>query len=183
MVNFHLIIWSLKHWQTAKCYIPLLRSWVWIQLKCCCSSHGQNPDWSSMPQNMLQKLSSLTGWSIFWHWRSGLDDEFWKSWTTPAGLIDDGNRGLLVGWVDRGLSIAGVLEMSSLISELFSLLLLQEPSVSLILRLMDSVGSLLFSANICSHCLTNQDESCIYIYTHTHTQMLARFSQLKICVK
>lgn len=44
--------------------------------------------------------------------------------------------------------MAGVLEMSNLISELFSLLLLQEPSVSL-LRLIDSVGSLVFSANIC----------------------------------
>lgn len=51
---------------------------------------------------------------------------------------------------DNGLSMAGVLEMSSLISELFSLLLLQEPSVSL-LRLMDSVGSLVFSANIYMH--------------------------------
>lgn len=89
---------------------------------------------------------------------SGLDDEFWKSWTTPVGLRDDGNNGLLVGWLDRGLSIAGVLEMSSLISELFSLLLLQEPSVSLIFRLMDSVGSLLFSANICIHSLINHPE-------------------------
>ena len=51
--------------------------------------------------------------------------------------------------MDRGLSIAGVLEISNLISELFSLLLLLDPSVSL-LRLIDSVGSLFFSANICS---------------------------------
>ena len=61
-----------------------------------------------------------------------------------VGLAREGKRVLLViGW----LSIAGVLEISNFISELFSLLLLQDPSVSL-LRLMDSVGSLFFSANI-----------------------------------
>ena len=119
------------------------------QLKCCCSNQGQRPDWSSMPQNMLLKLSSLTMWSIFWHWISALE-VVWKSWATPVGLAEDGKRVLLLlCWVDRGLSIAGVLEISNLISELFSLLLLLDPSVSL-LRLMDSVGSLLFSANICS---------------------------------
>lgn len=46
--------------------------------------------------------------------------------------------------------MAGVLEISNFISELFSLLLLQDPSVSLF-RLIDSVTSLLFSANICNH--------------------------------
>ena len=120
-----------------------------IQLKCCCSNHGQNAVWSSMPQNMLVKLSSLTMWSIF----SGLEEEFWKSWATPLGLIDGGKRGLLVGWVERGglsNSIAGVLDISSFTSELFSLLLQQEPSVSL-LRLIDSVGSLLLSDNIYIH--------------------------------
>ena len=44
--------------------------------------------------------------------------------------------------------VVGVLEMSNLIPELFSLLLLHDPSVSLF-RLIDSVGSLVFSANIC----------------------------------
>lgn len=120
-----------------------------IQLKCCCSNQGQNADWSSMPQNMLLRLSSLAIWSIFWHGRSGLE-EVWKSWAIPAGLAEDGKRVLLCWCVDRGLSIAGVLEISNLISELFSLLLLQDPSVSL-LRFMDSVGSLFFSANICHH--------------------------------
>ena len=67
------------------------------------------------------------------------------------GLIEGGKRGLFVRWADNGLSIAGVLEMSNLMSELFSLLLLQEPSVSL-LRLIDSVGSSLpLSASICIH--------------------------------
>ena len=47
-----------------------------------------------------------------------------------------------VGCVGRG-----VLEISNFISELFSLLLLQDPSVFL-LRFMDSIGSLLFSAII-----------------------------------
>lgn len=131
------------------------------QLKGCCSSHGQNPDWSSMPQNMLLRLSSLTIWSIFWHWISGLEELVWKSCATPVGLMEDGGkRVLLVGWLDRGLSIAGVLEISNLTSKLFSLLLLQEPSVSL-LRLIDSVGSLLFNANICTHKLASQDEACI----------------------
>ena len=117
-----------------------------VQLKWCCSNHGQNADWSSMAQNMLVKLSSLTIWSIFWHCTSGLE-EVWKSWATAVGLADGGKRVLLVWWVDRGLSMAGVLEISNLMSELFSLLLLLEPSVSL-LRLMDSVGSLVFNANI-----------------------------------
>lgn len=85
------------------------------------------------------------------------DGVFWKSWATvepglirllqllvlPAVVV--GKRDRLVM---RGLSIAGVdLEMSSFMSELFSLRLLQEPSVSLF-RFIDSVGSLFFSANI-----------------------------------
>jgi len=124
-----------------------------------------------MLQNILPRFSSLTNWSIFWHWISGLEGFVWKSWATPVGLIatpaglidddDEGKKDLLVGWwLDRGLSIAGVLEISNLISELFSLLLLLEPSVSL-LRLIGSVGSLLFSANICSRKLTNQLEACM----------------------
>lgn len=66
--------------------------------------------------------------------------------------------------MDKGLSMAGVLEISSLISELFSLLLLQEPSVSL-LRFIDSVGSLFFRANICGdYELNGQDEAYKHIY-------------------
>jgi len=138
---------KVVHWN-----FKLINSLGLVQLKCCCSNHGQNPDWSSMAQNMLLRLSSLTIWSIFWHGRSGLE-EVWKSWATPAGLAEDGNRVLLAWCVDTGLSIAGVLEISNLMSELFSLLLLHDPSVSL-LRLMDSVGSLLFSANICTTKIT-----------------------------
>lgn len=69
-------------------------------------------------------------------------------------MREDVNRALLgvvvVLVVVNGLSMAGVMEMSSLISELFSLLLLQEPSVSLF-KFIDSVGSLVFSASICNH--------------------------------
>lgn len=67
-----------------------------------------------------------------------------------------GKRGLLLMGliVDKeltaaGLSMAGFVDMSSLISEVSSLLLLHDPSVSLF-RFMDSVGSPVFSANICS---------------------------------
>lgn len=62
-----------------------------------------------------------------------------------VGLTDVGKKGLLVGF---GLSMADVLEMSKLRSELLSLLLLDDPSVSL-LRLINSVGcSLDFRASI-----------------------------------
>lgn len=64
------------------------------------------------------------------------------------GLVD-GRIGL-VGYKDRGLSIAAdVLDKSTLMSELFSLLLLQEPSVSLF-RLIGSDISLVFSTIISS---------------------------------
>lgn len=60
--------------------------------------------------------------------------------------------------------MAGVLEMSNFIlSELFSLLLLQDPSVSLF-RLIDSVGSLLFSAIICPPTFHQFHNFNIYIY-------------------
>ena len=61
-----------------------------------------------------------------------------------------GKKGLplLVGWLS--MAAAAVVEISSLISELLSLLLLQDPSVSLF-RLIDScVGPLLFSATSCT---------------------------------
>lgn len=45
------------------------------------------------------------------------------------GLTEGGKWALLVGWDDSGLSICGALEMSSLMPELFSLLLLLEPSI------------------------------------------------------
>lgn len=111
---------------------------------------------------MLEKLSSLTvWWSILWNWASGLD---WKSWATPEGLKEDGGKwALLFGWEDSGLSICGALEMSSLVSELFSLLLLLEPSVSL-LRLIDSVGSLFFSACIYIHWMNFQDSSRVFFF-------------------
>lgn len=137
------------------------------QLKCCCSNQGQKPEWSSIPQNILDKLllSSLAIWwlllLLFSSCFGGSDlEEVWKSWAKAGGLKEVGKRGLLVGWCWCwwGLSMAGVLEMSNLmLSELFSLLLLQDPSVSLF-RLIDSVGSLLFSAIICPpfHKFTNQ---------------------------
>lgn len=68
--------------------------------------------------------------------------------------LNDEKKGLF-GCEGRGLSIADVLDKSKLISELFSLLLLLEPSVSL-LRLMGSVVSLPFSAMICTIGLTHQ---------------------------
>jgi len=99
---------------------------------------------------MLVKFSSLT------------DDGcgLWKNtWATggPLGLMEDGgNRVRLAAAVVAGpersnelsIVVVGVLEMSNLISELFSLLLLHDPSVSLF-KLNDSVGSLVFSDNIC----------------------------------
>lgn len=55
--------------------------------------------------------------------------------------------------------MAGVLEISNLMSELFSLLLLHDPSVSLF-RLIDSVcTSLLFSAIICISELAHQSRT------------------------
>lgn len=139
------------------------------QLKWCCSSHGQNPVWSSMLQNMLPRPSSLTIWSIFWHWRwlSGLDDEVWNSCATAVvGLMDVGKRVLqLVGWLSMTV---GVLDIPSFTSELFSLLLLHEPSVSL-LRLMDSVGSLPFSANICTRKLTLAVKDEVYMHVVAQT--------------
>lgn len=106
----------------------------WLhQWKFCCSGHCQYPAavcCSSMPLNMLQKLSSWTiWWSIFRHWSSGLDEP-WRSWVMLAGLIDVGKSCLLLKWEETGLVITDVLEISKLISELLSLPLLQEPSFS-----------------------------------------------------
>lgn len=125
---------------------------------------------------MLVKVSSLTGGGC------GL----WKSnWATggPLGLIEDDGKSVrpvaagsaVSGWAERsnGLSslllggvAVGGLEISNLMSELFSLLLLHDPSVSLF-KLIDSVGSLLFNA-------------IIYTYTQTHTTYIDKITKINI---
>lgn len=52
-----------------------------------------------------------------------------------VGLWDEGKRCLLLNCEDTELFITGVLEISKLISQLFSLPLLQEPSVSFFMLL------------------------------------------------
>lgn len=65
-----------------------------------------------------------------------------------AGLMGAEKRCLVVSWDDTGLDAAGFLEISKLTSQLFSLPLLQEPSVSF-LRLT-SFDSLPFRDSSCS---------------------------------
>lgn len=110
------------------------------------SDHDQKADWSSMLHNRLLKVPSCPPFSSLGHCVSGLE-ELWKSWSMSPGLT--GWKKVELWWGCSGLLSTDCLEISKLISELFSLLLLQDPSVSL-LRLMRSDGSLPLRAMICN---------------------------------